>query len=379
MASGSVRERRTKNGTVQQIIIENGTDPLTGKRIREYVTFKGTRKQAEKERDRLVAAVNGGNYVVNTSNMMVSSWMDQWLELYCIGLSVTTLSNYKGQIERYLTPVLGKIPLKMLQNYHVQRWVNQMISEGLSPKTIRNVYMNLNAALKKARALNMINSNPCEGTVLPKRPKLKYNIYTTDEINDMLNKAKGTDMYLPLLIESMTGLRRGELLALRWEDIDLEKKVMHIHRNRVYAGGKVVEKEPKTDSSIRDITFGEGLKTYLETEYDKYFEDKYEHGSLFNDKGYVIRQENGLPYHPQSWKCKWERFLKRVGLTHIRFHDLRHSHCTALLESGKVDMKTVQYRLGHSNISTTMDIYAHCTVKMQQDAGDAMDDIIFGE
>ena len=377
MASGNVRERKTKKGTVYQITIENGTDPITGERLREFITFKGTRKQAEKEKDRLVAAVNGGNYTVNTSTMQLITWMHQWMSLYCTGLSPTTLHSYEDQIRRYLEPAIGKIPLKMLQNQHVQSWVNKMQNDGLSPKTIRNVYMNLTAAMKKARTLNMINGDPCEGTVLPKRTKTKYNIYTTDEINDMLDKAKGTDMYLPLLIESMTGLRRGELLALRWEDIDLEKKVMHIHRNRVYAGGKVVEKTPKTESSIRDITFGEGLKTYLEGEYDKYFEDKYEYGSLFKDKGYVIRQWNGNPYHPQSWKCKWERFTKATGLTHIRFHDLRHSHCTALIESG-IDMKTVQYRMGHSNISTTMDIYAHCTVKMQQDAGDTMDSIIFG-
>ena len=95
------------------------------------------------------------------------------------------------------------------------------------------------------------------------------------------------------------------------------------------------------------------------------------------DDGYVVRQWNGEPYHPQSWKCKWQRFTDAVGLQHIRFHDLRHSHCTALLESG-VPMKTVQYRMGHASIQTTMDIYAHCTTKMQHDAGDRMDEILFG-
>ena len=97
--------------------------------------------------------------------------------------------------------------------------------------------MNLQSAMTKAKHLKMINDNPCEGTVMPKREKIKYNIYTVEEINEMIEKAKYTDMYFPLLLESMSGLRRGELLALRWEDIDLEKKVIHVHRNRVYAGG----------------------------------------------------------------------------------------------------------------------------------------------
>lgn len=377
MASGNVRERKTKKGIVYQITIESGTDPVSGERIRQYITFKGTRRQAEAEKNRLVAEASGGNYVVNTSPTLLSSWMQQWLSLYCTSLSVTSISGYEGQISRYLDPYLGKIPLKALQNSHVQSWVNTLQDKGLSPKTIRNVYMNLQSAIKKAKHLKMINDNPCEGTVLPKREKTKYNIYTVDEINDMLEKAKFTDMYFPLLLESMSGLRRGELLALRWEDIDLDKKIMHIHRNRVYAGGKVHEKSPKTETSIRDITFGDRMKEAMIEEYQRYLDDKEAYGVLFKDDGYVIRQWNGEPYHPQSWKCKWQRFTDAVGLQHIRFHDLRHSHCTALLESG-VPMKTVQYRMGHASIQTTMDIYAHCTTKMQHDAGDRMDEILFG-
>lgn len=376
MASGNVRERKTKNGIVYQITIEGGTDPVTGERIRQYVTFKGTRRQAEVEKNRLVAEVSGGNYVINTSPTLLSTWMQQWLCLYCNNLSVTSINGYEGQIKRYLDPYLGKIPLRALKNEHVQSWINKLLENGLSPKTIRNVYMNLQSAMTKAKHLKMINDNPCEGTVMPKREKIKYNIYTVEEINNMIEKAKYTDMYFPLLLESMSGMRRGELLALRWEDIDLEKKVIHVHRNRVYAGGKVYEKRPKTESGIRDITFGDHMKEQMIAEYERYLSDKEEYGILFHDDGYVIRQWNGRPYHPQSWKCKWQRFTDAHNLEHIRFHDLRHSHATALIENG-VAMKAVQHRMGHSNISTTMDIYAHCTTKMQQDAGDRIDELLF--
>ncbi len=377
MATGNVRERLTKNGIVYQITIDRGVNQFSGKRERQYITFKGTRRKAEAEMNRLVAEANGGNYVLNTSSTLLSAWMYQWLALYCTNLSVTSISGYEGQIKRYLDPYIGKIPLKALQNSHIQGWINALKAKGLAPKTIRNVYLNLQSAMKKAKHLKMINENPCEGTEMPKREKPKYNIYTTEEINDMLEKAKGTSMYFPLLIESMSGLRRGELLALRWGDIDLEKKVMHIHRNRVYAGGKVYEKSPKTETSIRDITFGDRMKEAFIEEYQRYLDDKEEYGVLFKDDGYVIRQWNGEPYHPQSWKCKWQRFTDAAGIPHIRFHDLRHSHCTALIESG-VPIKTVQYRMGHASIQTTMDIYAHCTAKMQHDAADRMDEILFG-
>jgi len=377
MASGNVRERNTKHGKVYQITIENGRDPITGERIREYITFKGTRKQAEAEKNRLVAAVTGGNYVVNTSSLPLSVWMKEWLDLYCVNVEATTKVNYEGQINRYLPPEIGRISVKALQNAHIQAWINKMIEDGLSPKTIRNVYMNINAALKKAVLLKMINSNPCDGTVLPKRVKPQFKIYTTDEMNDMLSKAKGTCMYFPLLLETVTGLRRGELLALRWSDIDFDNRVIHITRNRVYAGRKgVIEKAPKSKAGVRNVTFGKQfLKEAIKARND-YIARKEEMGCMFHDDDYVICQENGKPYHPQTWKCKWERFLKREGLEHIRFHDLRHSNVTALIEAG-VTMKAVSYRIGHANISTTMDIYAHCTSKMQHDAGDAIDNLIF--
>lgn len=376
MASGNVRERRTKKGIVYQITIENGVDPITGERIREYKTFKGTRRQAEAEKDRLVAAVSGGNYVVNQSPVKLSSWMYQWLSLYCADLAETTTCNYEGQIKRYIDQTIGQIPLKGLQNSHIQGWVNKLSQDGLAPKTIRNVYMNLNAALQKAKTLKMINDNPCEGTVLPKREKIQYHIYTTDELNTMLDAAKHSNMYFPLLLESMSGLRRGELLALRWQDVDFENKLIHVHRNRVYADGKVIEKAPKTQTGIRDISFGEHTKEQMLIEYERYQEDRDKYGSLFYDDGYVIRQWNGRPYHPHSWKCKWQRFMDAHELEHIRFHDLRHSHATALIENG-VEMKAVQHRMGHANISTTMDIYAHCTTKMQRNAGDKIDELLF--
>ncbi len=375
MISGSVRERKTKNGIVYQITIENGTDPITGKRNREYATFKGTRKQAEAEKNRLIMAIEKGD-VINESPIQLGSWMQEWLHLYCVNVEATTKCNYEGQISRYLIPIIGHIPLKSLENAHIQAWVNKLSADGLSPKTIRNVYMNLNSALKKAKLLKKINDNPCEGTELPKRVKPVFKIYTSDDMSTMLEAAKGTDMYFPLLVETMTGLRRGELLALRWSDIDFDEKVIHIHRNRVYAGGKVIEKKPKTSAGVRDLTIGDRFLEALRMERTKYLCDKAEYGYEFKDQDYVVRQWNGEPYHPQSWKNKWSRFIAEHGLEHIRFHDLRHSNVTALLESG-VSMKTVQYRAGHSNISTTMDIYAHCTTKMQQDAGEKMDDLFF--
>lgn len=378
MATGTVRKRTTAKGTVYQLTIDYGKDPLTGERKREYKTIHGTKKQAEAELNRILAAVGNSNYTVNTSSMPLSAWMQQWLDLYCINVEESTLDNYIGQINRYILPELGKIPLNALHNHHVQAWINRLLDRGLSPKTIRNVYMNLQSATKKAVKLRMLNDDPCDGTDLPKCEKKEFTIYDAEELRVMLDHAQGTDMYFPLLLESIVGLRRGELLALRWDDVDFDEQVIHVHRNRIYANHKVFEKAPKSKAGIRDIAIGEQMVEIMKEEYRKYLRDKELYGYEFTDEGYVVRQDNGQPYHPDSWKNKWTRFMEAEELNPIRFHDLRHSNATALIEVG-TDPKTVQQRLGHSTIAVTMDIYAHTTSKMKREAGQKMDTMFFGD
>lgn len=377
MATGNVHKRTTAKGAVYQLTINYGKDPITGKRKREYKTVHGTKKQAETELARILAAVDSGNYTVNTSSMSLEAWMKEWLELYCLNIEESTLDNYIGQINRYIIPKLGKIPLNALRNHHIQAWINSLLDYGLAPKTVRNVYMNLQAATKKAVKLRMINVDPCDGTELPKCEKKEFQIYDAEELQVMLDHAKDTDMYFPLLLEAMLGLRRGELLALRWDDIDFDNAVIHIRRNRIYANHKVFEKGPKSKAGIRDIAIGPQMVEIMKEEYRKYNHDKEDYGYEFTDEGYVVRQENGQPYHPDSWKTKWTRFMKREELNPIRFHDIRHSNATALIEMG-TDPKTVQQRLGHSTIAVTMDIYAHTTSKMKREAGQKMDAMFLG-
>ena len=377
MATGNVRKRINENGTVYQLTIDYGKDPATGKRKREFKTVHGSKRQAEAELNRILAAVGSSNYVVNTSSMTLAAWMNDWIDLYCINVEESTLDNYIGQINRYIIPELGNIPLNVLTNQHVQGWINRLLERGLAPKTVRNVYMNLQAATKKAVKLRMINHDPCDGTEVPSVEKPEYTVYDATELRVMLDHAQGTDMYFPLLLESVLGLRRGELLALRWEDVDFDEGVVHIHRNRIYANHKVIEKAPKTKAGIRDIAIGSDMVEIMKEEYRKYLRDKGLYEYEFDDSGYVIRQEKGQPYHPHAWKNKWKRFLEKEELNPIRFHDLRHSNATALIEMG-IDPKTVQQRMGHSTIAVTMDIYTHATAAMKRTAGEKMDAMFFG-
>jgi len=376
MATGHIRKRVGKNGAVSyQLIVESERDPLTGKRERSYKTVTGTKKQAEATLRKLIAEVENGG-IVTASAVKLGDWLHEWLKLYLPNIESTTRVGYREKIDGYIIPKLGDIKLKSLNTPTIQAWVNELKDkEKLAPKTIRNAFLNLKAALDKAVILKMIPKNPCIGVELPKLKRYKAEIYSGNEISDLINAAECTDMYLPVLLEIAIGFRRGELLALKWSDIDFNARTVHVRENRVNGDGKVEIKAPKSAAGIRDITIGSNIVDELKKAHKQYLENKMKLGAGFTDSDLVICQKNGRPFAPDSMTQKWLRFTEKHGLKHIRFHDLRHTCATAMLEAG-IDPKTVQSRLGHANISITMDVYGHCTKAMDKKAADKIDEII---
>lgn len=377
MSTGHIKTRTGKDGKVSyQLVVEVEADPVTGKRNRYYRTVKGTKKQANEALRKFQNEIESG-HTTTPSTMKVSDWMDQWLNQYRVNIEATTRSGYKDKIKNQINPHLGKLQLKALTANTIQNWVNKLHKEqGLSPKTIRNAFLILHAAMEKAVVIKMITTNPCVGVELPKNQKYVAQIYTKQEIVQLLDLAKDTDMYIPLLLVCYVGFRRGELLALKWEHIDFDKGIIHLQSNTVIAEGKVKTKAPKSAAGTRDITIGSNILAELRKARAQYNSNKLSMGAGFTDSGLVVCQPNGKPFRPESMTQKWERFVEKHGLKKIRFHDLRHSCTTMMIEAG-VDMKTVQTRIGHANITTTMNTYAHCTPAMDQSAADKLDNILF--
>jgi len=376
MATGHIRKRVGKTGAVSyQLIVESERDPLTGKRERSYKTVNGTKKQAEATLRKMIAEVENGG-IITASAEKLGDWLHEWLKLYLPNIEETTRVGYREKIDGYIIPKLGDIKLKSLNTPTIQAWVNELKDDGkLAPKTIRNAFLNLKAALNKAVILKMIPSNPCFGVELPKLNRYKAEIYSGDEISKVIDAAEGTEMYLPVLLEIAVGFRRGELLALKWDAVDFDNRIIHVRENRVNGDGKVQVKAPKSSAGVRDITVGSNIISELKKAHKEYLENKLKLGAGFTDSNLVICQKNGKPFAPDSMTQKWLRFTKSHNLKHIRFHDLRHTCATAMLEAG-IDPKTVQSRLGHANISITMDVYGHCTKAMDKKAADKIDEII---
>ena len=375
MATGHIRKKINKKGSVSyQLTVEGDRDPLTGKRERKYKTVTGTKKQAEAELRKMISDLETGN-ITTPSAIKLSNWMDTWLTTYLPDIAQTTKDDYIAKIGLYIKPVLGHHPLRAIKNNDIQLWVNNLKSSGLSPKTIRNVYNNLNAALKKAVVLRMIPHNPCEGTVLPKLQKPQTNVYSITQIQNALAVADDLSSYLLILLGASVGLRRGEMAALQWKDIDLVKNTISIYQSRVHTTLGIIEKAPKTQAGKRTITIGHDVANALrdaKSIYDKAVRSN----PAFKDLGYVLFKENGEPFHPDSLTQKWERFIAKHKLPSIRLHDLRHSNATAMIAAG-INAKVVQHRLGHANVSITLNTYTHVLPEMDQEAADKLNNALF--
>lgn len=376
MATGHLKSRECADGTTSyQLTVETGRDPVTGKRQRYYKTVKGTKKQANAALRQMIMNLQNGT-VTTPSSIKLSTWMNTWLNSYLPNIEQTTRDGYEEKIKSYILPTLGHIPLNALNNQTIQSWILNLSNQGLSPKTIRNAYNNLNAALKKAVVLRMLPYNPCDGTVLPRLQRYNAQVYSITDIQKALSAADSVSIYMMILLGATIGLRRGEMAALRWDDVNFAKNSVTISTNRVHTKHRVIEKAPKTQAGNRTITVGADVMTTLR-EAKALYDDSVANTPGFKDLGYVLwNEKTGGPYHPDSLTQKWERFVTRNGLPVIRLHDLRHSNATALIASG-VSAKVVQHRLGHSDIGITLNTYTHVLPSMDEDAANKLDQALF--
>jgi integrase len=275
--------------------------------------------------------------------------------------------NYLRAINHRIKPVLGKHQLNKITPAQCQEFINRLQDEGLSERYIEYIYTVLYGALQKAIEWDLIIRNPLAKVDIPRARRRKYTTWSKEELQRFLSFAKLENIiyYTAFLTAAYTGMRRGELLGLKWEDIDFEKSTISIERNLIYDDEGFQFGDLKTESSQREIAIDDFLLKELKRYKAKQSEIKLIVGSQYQDNNLVFARENGNPIYPRTLTTIFNRVQKAANVTKIRFHDLRHTHATLLLEAG-VSLKEVQVRLGHSSIKTTGDIYAHVTEQMNE-------------
>ncbi|MBD5170101.1 MAG: site-specific integrase [Oscillibacter sp.] len=355
-----------------------GRNPETGKPIYKNVLGK---TQAEVKAKLKAAIEDSANLdVLKAEQYTTGQWMDVWFE-NCAKIKVRPSSHqtYRGYIDNHIKPNIGDIPLNKLSSLHLQKLYKKLLAggrverveakgqpKGLSAKTVRNINQVISSAMDFAKDQKLINGNPTDGCALPKLEHKEMKTLPVEQLTSFLREAKESGVFELYYIELATGLRRGELLGLKWEDIDLEQGNLRVHRQIARINGEIVEAPLKTKNAYRTLPLSADAVGVLREQKKK-----------SGNSPYVFPSPTGGPISPDSVLHMLHRVLKRAGLSKVRFHDLRHTFATLALQNG-VDIKTVSGMLGHYSAGFTLDTYTHVTTSAKKEAANTMGSILSG-
>lgn len=309
--------------------------------------------------------------------------LGEWVEFYLNNykkneVKETTFDSYMGIYRKHIkTAVISKIKLKRLTCDELQKFYNAKSAENYNAKTIKHIYIVINSALKKAVQLKYVNENVNEMVVLPKKKLFEGNALSAYEVNKIFTEAKNDVLYLIVALTICTGLRKGEIMALKWSNINFEDGELYVEGNlcKVSVGtnekGKMMYEykimEPKTAKSHRTVPLIEQALDALRIQKERQDIWKEEYKDIYVDEDFVFTERDGSLIKQRSFMDQYHAFLYKYDIQNIRFHDLRHTFATLLLEAGE-SPKVIQELLGHSTITTTMDTYAHVTKKSKEKA-----------
>jgi integrase len=357
-----------------RIRVELGDDPVTGTRRQPSRTY-ATRKQADAALAEWVREVQLGT-AVHAEKMTVAQYLERWQETLLETVRSSTQRRYRDLLHKHVIPVIGDIKLSKLSPLDVQRVYADRLSKGLAPGTVLMIHNVLHKALRQALRWGMVPRNVAELTDPPKTTPTEYHSWSAEQVADFLAVADADDYAALWRLSVLTGLRRGELLGLKWGDLDLHRGSLAVRRTRSRtASGNWGVGAPKTRSSNRSVALPQSVVEALRAHRTTQLEHRLAVGSLYQDQGFVFTTPEGRPLHVNSLLLRFNRLTTQAKLPRLRFHDLRHTSATLSLANG-THPKIVQERLGHSSISITLDRYSHATVDMQRDAAERLDRMI---
>ncbi len=371
-ANGEGNIRKRKDGRWEGRYTA-GYDPETGKRIIKNVLGK---TQAEvKEKLAQAQQETAGLDVGRSEDYTVATWLRSWYELYAKpNIRLATADRYRLMIETYTIPRIGKIKLKKLTSRELQKLYKDLMEHGrvqkrsghgnpgLSSTTVRSVHLMLHSAFERAVKERLIPRNPTDDCIAPKVQKVEMKTLRPEHLRSYLGAADARGVLPMFYLELVSGLRKGELVALLWDDLNIEHKTISVSKQYIKnPSGTLTLSRPKTETSVRKVSIPQDAVDLLIQEHEKHPDSPY----MFPSPA------TGEMYYPDSVVKLHEKILKDAGLEHIRFHDLRHTFATLALQNG-VDIKTVSSMLGHYDAGFTLRTYTHATRQMQDQAAETM-------
>ncbi len=344
----------------------------TGKR---KTVYGRTAKEAAEKLQQALFEQKQGTFA-DGPKQKLETFLNHWLEdVHKPTVRVSSYKRYRIILDKHLIPYLGHIQIQKLTAQHVQSAYAKILKDGYKPATVRAIHAVLHKALGQAVRWHLVGRNVCNEVSLPRVPKFEIHPLTKEQAQKLLDVARGDRFEAMLVLALLTGMRRGEILGLRWSDIDFESGTLHIRRSVNHITGYgFIETEPKTAASIQVIPLPEVVIDVLRQHRLYQLEAQSQAGAKWQERDLVFCNKIGGFFSLSQLYQQYRKLLSDAGLPRLRFHDLRHSAATILLTLG-IHPKVVQERLGHSKIAMTMDTYSHVLPTMQEEASERLDDL----
>ncbi|MCK2017945.1 site-specific integrase [Peribacillus frigoritolerans] len=358
-------------------IFNSGVDPMTGKR--KQIRRRGfeSKRHALDEMTKLRAEVLEDEFL-DLTKMTYEHYMEEWFQERKNTLQRTTFEIHSIYYRNVIKPELGQLKVQQIAPIQIQKFINELVNDtNYSAHTIHLIFRIVSASLKKAKVLKLIKHNPSDGITLPKIKKREMSIWTLKQVNQFISEASNinrlTRCYIGFLISIFTGMRQGEILGMRWKDVDFETQTIFVRQTLTQ--NAEIKSGAKNEASVRSIHIPSKLVDELRSYRKQVLQEKLTHGQNYHDNDLVVCTRDGKPMIPRNFRKEFYNLVERVGLPKIRFHDLRHTHATILIQQN-INVKLISERLGHSDIETTLNTYSHVLPDMQKSVSDKLDKII---
>jgi integrase len=353
-------------------VIDLGVDGDGRRRQKWHGGFR-TSKEADVARAKLVNEIHTGSYVIPASTTMTQWVRASWLPMTEARVKPSTFDSYRRNMELHVLPVLGSKPLQQLTPPMLNALYAKLASgnsrKPLSAKTISYIHTTIHKALEDAVDAGLLARNVAD-RAKPPRPSRRstngFQAWEPHELVRFLEHVRGTRLGAIWRLAAMTGMRRGEILGLRWADLDLDAARLSVRHAVIAVAYATIESTPKSHNA-RVIDLDESTVTQLRVHHRRQNNERDEWGADYEDHDLVVAKENGQPIHPHTFSRCFERLVEQAGLRSIRLYDLRHTHATLALKAG-VPVKVISERLGHEAPAFTLKQYAHVIPGMQAEA-----------
>lgn len=379
-----VRTNAAGKETVRWYVVVDVGAGSDGRRKQKWHGSFATRREAEVERAKIVSQLHVGGYVA-PDRLTFGQWVRRsWLPMTKTRVKPSTYDSYRSNMETHVLPAIGSRALQQLTAPMLNTLYADLLNHGgergpLAPKTVRYIHTIIHKALADAVDAGILGANLAE-RAKPPRPNRgrarTIECWEPSELAAFLESVEGTRLEPAWRLAAMTGMRRGEVLGLRWRDVDLDQSRIAVRNAIVSVAYQILESSPKSHQA-RVIDLDPGTTAMLRRHRDRQASEREELGTEYDDRDLVICAEDGSPIHPQGVSQAFDRAVARAGVRKIRLHDLRHTHATIAVRAG-VPVKVISERLGHESPAFTLKQYAHVVPGMQAEAAELIAAVVAG-